>query len=607
MHLASHIRAFRARKTLRACLFRVRSISMIHIIILILMFRTSFRRRVLKSVTSDSASEEIFFDPCVTFVIPSRGRHTLTRALDSLLGQSVSKWKALVLFQSTVATLSAYSYPPHCEEYLLYSRDTRIQFVTCPGGTTANCAGELRNFALQFVTTDWVAFLDDDDTLSQDYIRYLLKEMRLNPSAELISFRMFDKTIVDANNLLKVIPEEYATDARRDHIGISFAFRRTHSSSDLFLKSTTEDYLFIQNFCYDSGRLCILSPYITYYVGGRKPENRVSAGNRTIIHALRDKMHFGHVVESITACFAPRDQDVAPGRPVRIIFSGDPRTSEQQPSGLKFRLSDTAKNCPLNYEGVRDVQVSLNFAEVDSSDTIDTIFVVHSVSQLTKVSGLAKQSFLWTTSYELKKYLISVGFDSLRVQVINPWNILHMNDFGPCALDNAVSVRTVADGEANQLSITLLDTRAVVDIRGAFQRFCVEVQLAGFRVTCMQRIFDNEMLLQACSADIVVFYFHDGIPEWLPVQYLILREKIVLFNSDRDQLLNDFFSNFAHSFDSLATALSDIVTISNEWNFFSAASRLAAKALLKVIDDTHHEEICLALDDHAAVRAGAWS
>jgi len=518
----------------------------------------------------------------------------------------VITWKALVVFQSSIPVLNPYTYPPHLEEFLLYSRDPRIQFVTYTGGARANCAGDVRNYALQFVTTDWVAFLDDDDTLSLDYVRYLLKEMRLNPTAELVSFRMFDERIADPNNLLKVLPEEHATDTHRDHIGISFAFKRTHSRLDVFVNSITEDYLFIHNFCYDSGRLCILSPYVTYYVKGQKPENRVSAGNRTIIRALPAEMQLGHVVESIDACYVPHEQNVVPGRHMRITSSGEPGTPEQlppsSPLGLKLKLHDTAKSCSLNYESISGVHVSLNFAKLHSKTRIYTIFVVHSGSQLVEVLRLAKQSFLWTTSNELKKKIVSAGFDSTRIQVINPWSILDMNDFGPCLHRNALSVRSAETGEASQLSVSLLDTRAD-DISGVFERFCAQVQFAGFRATCTQGNFDDGTLLHACSTDIVIFFFHDTIPEWLPVEYLILREKIVLFHSDCDRLLNDFFSNFAYNFDSPATALSTIVTISKNWHYFSDVSRRAAMALRKVIDDSYHEELCIALHEYAVVRA----
>jgi len=472
--------------------------------------------------------------------------------------------------------------------------------MTYTGGARSNCAGEVRNFALQFVTTEWVAFLDDDDTISRDYVQVLQYEMSLNPTAELISFRMFDEMIIDASNLHQVLPEEYATDVYRDHVGISFAFRLTNSRSDFFIKSMSEDYLFIHNFCHDSGRLCILSPYINYYVKGRAPKKLASVGNRTIIRATTTDLHHALVIDSTSACYSP--YEVLSGAPSKISSSGDLETTTLSTQyGLKLKLHDTAKSCPLKYEGIDDIHVLLSFAELPPTSPSRTIYVVHSRAQLAEVWKLSKQSFLWTISTSLKSHLTSAGFESTRIKVINPWSILDTNDDGPCVLHDVFSSSSsVESSRTHRLSVVLLDTQAD-DPSGVFKLFCADLQLTGLRVICEQMSFDHNMLKHACSADIVIFSFHDEIPEWLPVAYLILRGKVVLFNSFNDQTLGDFFLNFAHTYDSPAAALSTIVTMSKNWDFFLDVSRRVSTAFYKVIDEAHHEELCLALDEYAAV------
>ena len=582
---------------------RVELLITVSVLLLLLVFQKFLRHVPRWKVSEYGSVETTLADSHVTFVIPTIGRQSLPRALDSVLNQSVRKWKALVVFHSSIPVLNSYTYPPQAEEFLLYSKDTRIRFVTYTGGIRSNCAGDVRNFALQFVDTDWVAFLDDDDSLSPDYILHLLQETRLNPTAELVSFRMFDKRIADPNNPRKVLPEENATDAQRDHIGISFAFKQSRSRYDLFEKSTTEDFDFIHNFCYVSGRLCILSPYIVYYVKGQKPENRVSAGERTIIRALPSELQLGHVVASTVACYASSDQGIIPGTRVKITSSEEARTPKiiaTSPLGLTLRLHDAVNNCSLNFEGVSNVHITLSFANFESN-AVGAIFVIHSALQLAEVLRLPKQNFLWATSNGLKKLVLSAGFDATRIQVINPWNVLDVHDPGPCALRNAPFCSSAAIGEAGQPRVTLFDTRGN-DVSGIFQRFCAQIQLAGFRATCLGNV-NRETTLCACSADIVIFFFHDTVPEWSLVEYLILREKVVLFNSDRDYLLSAFFSKFAYWVDTPATALSTVVTMLNNWNFFSETSSRAATALRVVIDDSHHEEVCLALDEYAAWRA----
>ena len=83
-----------------------------------------------------------------TFIIPSIGRESLNRAI-----------------QST---------KPHP---VLHKIDT-------------NRRGEshIRNQLIKEATTEWVSFLDDDDTITEDYVRQLCEETEANTKTDVIHF-----------------------------------------------------------------------------------------------------------------------------------------------------------------------------------------------------------------------------------------------------------------------------------------------------------------------------------------------------------------------------------------------------------------------------------
>ena len=99
----------------------------------------------------------------VTFIIPTIGRNTLQRSIDCLLEQTIQTWKAIVIFDEIEPTIE--------------SSDERIKIMTCEKkGVGKNGAGNVRNYAIQYVDTEWIAFLDDDDTLNPG-IETILNEM----------------------------------------------------------------------------------------------------------------------------------------------------------------------------------------------------------------------------------------------------------------------------------------------------------------------------------------------------------------------------------------------------------------------------------------------
>ena len=97
-------------------------------------------------------------DDFVTFIIPSLGRKTLLRSLDSLRSQTNNRWKAVVVFDNIDPIVES-------------DEKVSVYRYNKPHG---HLAGAVRNFALPLVDTEFVAFLDDDDFLHNTYVDRIL-------------------------------------------------------------------------------------------------------------------------------------------------------------------------------------------------------------------------------------------------------------------------------------------------------------------------------------------------------------------------------------------------------------------------------------------------
>ncbi len=179
----------------------------------------------------------------ITFIIPTIRRKTLDNAINSLLSQTNKNWKAIVVFDGV--------------ETIKY-KDSRIRCVHIPKIGKLNHAGKVRNHAIQLADTEWVAFLDDDDTISNDYVEKFLEETKENPDAKCIIFRM--KTSFDP---AQILPEPWHDNFYRCKVGISFAMKK--DLKILFEPSSIEDFTLLEKIR-TLGHKIVISPYITYFV-----------------------------------------------------------------------------------------------------------------------------------------------------------------------------------------------------------------------------------------------------------------------------------------------------------------------------------------------------
>ena len=186
----------------------------------------------------------------ISFIIPSLGRETLTRALQSLLDQTDPGWTALVVAD-------------HVKDFRLPLSDPRILSVNLPEklGLGEHLAGQIRNIGMQILPGLWHGFLDDDDRLDRKYVQWLKEEA---DDRDAVIFRMIYASPRTEDGAL-ILPN--GRGLLDGYVGISFAVRSAFMEEKkvAFESEECEDCHLLQRMTQAGARLR-WSPRIAYYI-----------------------------------------------------------------------------------------------------------------------------------------------------------------------------------------------------------------------------------------------------------------------------------------------------------------------------------------------------
>lgn len=190
----------------------------------------------------------------VFFIIPSIGRHSIQKTIDSLLNLNGKNWYALIIFDGVESNIYINSHSIHF-----------IQIDKTGVESKKNNAGCVRNIGFEYILknkiqTNYIAFCDDDDTLHPDYIQHLYDDIQTFNEPELIIFRMMYQ---NGN----VVPHPLTTKIQMKNVGISFAFKYDLLEKyDLkFINHPYEDFIFIQNSKQKNIKI-LISRHVNYFV-----------------------------------------------------------------------------------------------------------------------------------------------------------------------------------------------------------------------------------------------------------------------------------------------------------------------------------------------------
>jgi glycosyltransferase involved in cell wall biosynthesis len=178
----------------------------------------------------------------IDFIIPTKGRKTLGRSIESILSQTIQDFRVLVVFDGV-----------DIDEPI---KDNRVIYLKAP---LTKSPGLTRNFAFSHVNSKWIGFLDDDDVLYEKYIEELKKEDVLNPTLAFVLFRMVTS---------KITPKlEIKDEIVFNETGISFAVKSSvlNRSKIVFDAKGSEDYVFLKSLA-NKNYTFKISDYIAYEV-----------------------------------------------------------------------------------------------------------------------------------------------------------------------------------------------------------------------------------------------------------------------------------------------------------------------------------------------------
>jgi glycosyltransferase involved in cell wall biosynthesis len=101
----------------------------------------------------------------ITFIIPSLNRDSLTKSIQSLIDQTNPNWECIIIYDGVDG---------------ITFDDDRIKTIkikkTGTIGPVHGQSGLVRNEGIKKVNTEWIGFLDDDDTLHPDYVNTLYEK-----------------------------------------------------------------------------------------------------------------------------------------------------------------------------------------------------------------------------------------------------------------------------------------------------------------------------------------------------------------------------------------------------------------------------------------------
>lgn len=160
----------------------------------------------------------------ITFIIPSLNRNSLTKSIQSLIDQTNPNWECIIIYDGVDG---------------LTFDDDRVKTIkikkTGTIGPVHGQSGLVRNEGIKQVNTEWIGFLDDDDTLHPDYVNTLYEKYS---NYDFVIWRM-------VLNDGRVIPSHYNNDIIFGDVGISFCYKNKFNNLLFNTNRDGEDFDFL--------------------------------------------------------------------------------------------------------------------------------------------------------------------------------------------------------------------------------------------------------------------------------------------------------------------------------------------------------------------------
>lgn len=157
----------------------------------------------------------------ITFIIPSLNRPTIVKSVNSLINQTNPNWKCIIIYDGVDGV-----------EF----DDKRIKTIkiekTGTIGPFNGQSGLVRNVGIKTATTQWIGFLDDDDTLNQNYVNDLFEKYS---EYDFVIWRM---KYPDG----RILPRPNNNNLSFGNVGISFCFKNKFENMFFDNNKNGEDF-----------------------------------------------------------------------------------------------------------------------------------------------------------------------------------------------------------------------------------------------------------------------------------------------------------------------------------------------------------------------------
>jgi glycosyltransferase involved in cell wall biosynthesis len=180
----------------------------------------------------------------ITFIIPSINRPTIDNTVQSLLNQTNPNWECFVLYDGVDG--KEFDDPR--------IRTFRLEKLGKKGERHGN-AGMVRNVGIEMCKTEWIGFLDDDDTIHEDYVKLLFEKYL---EYDFVVWRM--KT-TDG----KIFPELTRNNLIKNRVGISISFKSNIPNIFFDNNDDGEDFEFVDKLQNTTNNF-IITPEIFYNI-----------------------------------------------------------------------------------------------------------------------------------------------------------------------------------------------------------------------------------------------------------------------------------------------------------------------------------------------------
>lgn len=181
----------------------------------------------------------------ITFIIPSLNRPTIKRTIESLINQTSNNWKAIIIYDGVDGD-------KFDDERVTTIKIDKTGLVGPKNGQS----GLVRNEGIKLVKTEWVGFLDDDDSLEKDYVKTLFEKYQ---KYDFVVWRMTYQ-----NGF--IIPPFSMNDLIFARVGISFCYKKNIFKELLFSQNRDgEDFDFLMELKKQSNKF-IITPEVMYNV-----------------------------------------------------------------------------------------------------------------------------------------------------------------------------------------------------------------------------------------------------------------------------------------------------------------------------------------------------